>query len=268
NLYMENPEEFLTFNADEKFAYSTKSHQSSVISHHEDLKFEIVKAEKIELGINYSKFKIQSASWRTKFTLNIPGLFNIENALAAICVALGEGIDLALASEALAEIKAVAGRMEAVANEIGANILVDFALTPNALEKLYGLLSSVKKPTAKIIAILGSCGDRDQGKRPLMGEIVAKYADIVILTNEEPYHEEPQRIIDDIFAGIENKTENENLWRILDRRSAIAKALSLASKDDIVCITGMGNFETMVVGDQKLPWNDKQVIQEELGKMQ
>ena len=225
-------------------------------------------------------------------------------------MALGEGIDLAQVSEALSEIKGVAGRMEAVENDLGVNILVDFALTPNALEKLYGLLFSVKKEGAKIIAILGSCGDRDQGKRPLMGEIVAKYADLIILTNEEPYHEEPQAIIDQIFAGViaEEKCENaesngssnfqfpislptgqagnfqinpndqiskpkkkmvegENCWRILDRRQAIAKALSLAKKDDIVCITGMGNFETMVVGDEKLPWNDKQVIQEELVKL-
>ena len=260
NAEMERPAEFLNFDVSKKFVYSVKGNRLPMT----DDRLQYVYAEKIELGINYSKFKIQNS----KFTLNIPGLFNIENALAATCVAIGEGIDLAQASEALSEIKGVVGRMEAVANEIGANILVDFALTPNALEKLYGLLASVKKPTAKIIAILGSCGDRDQGKRPLMGEIVAKYADIVILTNEEPYHEEPQAIIDQIFAGIKNKTENENLWRILDRREAIAKALSLANKDDIVCITGMGNFETMVVGDQKLQWNDKQVIQEELGKMQ
>ena len=270
NLDMENPEEFLDFEVAKKYGYkivinnqpASSADRSSIISKNANL--EIIRAEEIELGINYSKFKIQNS----KFTLNIPGMFNVENALAATCVALGEGIDLVLVSETLSEIKGVAGRMEDVANEIGANILVDFALTPNALEKLYSLLSSVKKPTAKIIAILGSCGDRDQGKRPLMGEIVAKYADIVILTNEEPYHEEPQAIINQIFAGIKNKTENENLWRILDRRSAIAKALSLAAKDDIVCITGMGNFETMVVGDQKLPWNDRQVIQEELGKMQ
>ena len=263
NADMERPAEFLEFDVDKKFAYSTKSHQSSVISHYENVEFEIVKAEKIELGINYSKFKIQNS----KFTLNIPGLFNVENALAATCVALGEGIDLQVASEALSEIKGVAGRMETVGNDLGVNILVDFALTPNALEKLYSLLYSVKKEGSKIIAILGSCGDRDKGKRPLMGEIVAKYADVVILTNEEPYHENPQDIIDAIFVGIKNKTENENLWRILDRHQAIAKALSIAKKDDIICVTGMGSLESMVVGDEKMPWNDRKVIEEELGKM-
>jgi UDP-N-acetylmuramoyl-L-alanyl-D-glutamate--2,6-diaminopimelate ligase len=260
NAEMERPAEFLNFEVSKKFVYSVKGNRLPMT----DDRLQYVYAEEIELGINYSKFKIQNS----KFTLSIPGLFNIENAIAAICVALGEGIDLTQASEALSEIKGVAGRMEAVENDLGVNILVDFALTPNALERLYGLLARVKKEGSKIIAILGSCGDRDQGKRPLMGEIVAKYADVVILTNEEPYHEDPQAIIDAIFAGIKNKTENENIWRILDRRQAIAKALSLAKKDDIICITGMGSFETMVVGDEKLPWNDRNVIEEELKRVQ
>ena len=183
-------------------------------------------------------------------------------------MALGEGIDLQVASEALSEISGVAGRMEAVENDLGVNILVDFALTPNALERLYKLLAQIKKPTAKIIAVFGSCGDRDKGKRPIMGQVVSQSADIVILTNDEPYSEEPQAIIDAIFVGIKNKTEGENLWRIVDRRAAIAKALSIAQKDDIICITGMGSFETMVVGDKKLPWNDRKVIEEELTKIQ
>jgi UDP-N-acetylmuramoyl-L-alanyl-D-glutamate--2,6-diaminopimelate ligase len=270
NLDMESPEEFLNFDADEKYGYglaisnqpASSADRSSVISKNPKLK--IIKAENIELGINGSSYKIQD----TKYSIQLPGLFNVENALAATCVALGEGIDLEVASEALSKIKGVAGRMEALENDLGVNILVDFALTPNALEKLYSLLFSVKKEGAKIIAIFGSCGDRDRGKRPLMGEIVSKYADVVILTNDEPYHEEPERIIEEIFVGIKNKTEGENLWRIIDRRQAIAKALSLAKPGDIICITGMGNFETMVVGDEKIPWNDRQVIEEELGKIQ
>ncbi len=260
NLDMERPEEYLAFESDKKYGYTTKiSNFKFKISN-----LKIIQAEDIELGINYSKFKIQNS----KFVLNMPGLFNIENALAATCVALGEGIDLQVASEALSEISGVAGRMEAVENDLGVNILVDFALTPNALERLYKLLAQIKKPTAKIIAVFGSCGDRDKGKRPIMGQVVSQSADIVILTNDEPYSEEPQAIIDAIFVGIKNKTEGENLWRIVDRRAAIAKALSIAQKDDIICITGMGSFETMVVGDKKLPWNDRKVIEEELTKIQ
>ncbi|MDD5396610.1 MAG: UDP-N-acetylmuramoyl-L-alanyl-D-glutamate--2,6-diaminopimelate ligase [Candidatus Moranbacteria bacterium] len=265
NADMDDPKEFLNFNVDKKIAYSTKETRLPLT----DDRLQYVYAKDVELGINFSKFKVQnSLAGQAQFTLNLPGIFNVENALAAVCVALGEGIDLEQASYALSKIKGVPGRMEAIENEIGVNILVDFALTPNALERLYKLLSEIKKPTAKIIAVFGSCGDRDKGKRPIMGEIVAKQADIVILTNDEPYHEKPQTIIDEIKAGIKNKTEEENLFAIIDRREAINKALQLANPDDIVCVTGMGNFESMVVGDKKIPWNDRQVIEEELKVLQ
>ncbi|NTV41171.1 MAG: UDP-N-acetylmuramoyl-L-alanyl-D-glutamate--2,6-diaminopimelate ligase [Candidatus Moranbacteria bacterium] len=277
NLDMKNPEEFLNFEKNKIFGYTCHPELVSGSGFRippEDGygKFEmtgdnikVINAKEIKLGIDGSSYKIQN----TKYKIQLPGLFNVENALAAICVALGEGIDLEVASGALSKIKGVAGRMEAVENDLGVNILVDFALTPNALEKLYSLLFSVKKEGAKIIAIFGSCGDRDRGKRPIMGQVVSKYADMMILTNDEPYHEEPERIINEIFAGVmaEKRIESENCWRIVDRRQAIAKALSLAKPDDIICITGMGNFETMVVGDEKIPWNDRQVIEEELGKM-
>jgi UDP-N-acetylmuramoyl-L-alanyl-D-glutamate--2,6-diaminopimelate ligase len=259
NADMEKPEEFLDFEVDKKFAYSTKSQKSKV----ESQKLVIVRAENIELSLNHTKYIIQN----TLYTLNIPGMFNVENALGATCVGLSEGIELETIKEALAKIKGIPGRLESIGNDRGLNILVDFALTPNALEKLYRLLFEVKKDGVKIIAVFGSCGDRDRGKRPIMGQVVSEYADVVILTNEEPYHEQPQKIIEDIADGIKNKTINENLFIIIDRRKAIAKALEIAKKGDIIAVTGMGNFETMVVGDKKIPWNDRKVIEEELEKI-
>lgn len=258
NLDMENPEDFLKFDATKKYGYTAQSPKFKVKSQ----KLEIVQADSIEPGLNYTKYKIQN----TLYTLKIPGIFNVENALGATCVGLSEGVDLETIKEALSKIKSIPGRLESVGNDKGLNILVDFALTPNALEKLYQLLSGVKKDGQKIIAVFGSCGDRDRGKRPIMGAVVSKYADIVILTNEEPYHEKPQTIIDEIAVGIKNKTLNENLFNVLDRREAIRKALEIAKAGDIISITGMGNFETMVVGDEKLPWNDRKVIEEELKK--
>ncbi len=263
NLDMEKPEEFLDFAVDKKYGYTTKSHQSSVNTHKFSSILEEIQAEDIKLEIGRTKFAIQGVN----FELNLAGIFNVENALAATCVALGEGIDLQRASDALSKIKGVSGRMEAVENEIGVNILVDFALTPNALEKLYSLLDSIRKPDRKIIAVFGSCGERDRGKRPIMGEIVSRYADYVIVTNDEPYHEVPEQIIDEIAVGIKDKKENEAFWKITDRRSAIRKALELASPGDTICVTGMGNFETMVIGNEKIPWNDRQVIKEELQKI-
>lgn len=279
NLDMENPQEFLQYKADKKFGYSTKIsnlHHASPAGGFQaasDSNFEVIKAENIKLGINFSKFTISaqggSASARqdTSFILNIPGVFNIENALAATCVGLSENIDSLTIKRALEKIKGIPGRMEIIPNKKELNIVVDFALTPNALEKLYRLLFGIKQEGAKIIAVFGSCGERDRGKRPIMGKIVSQYANFMIITNDEPYRENPDQIIEDIVAGIKNKKENVSLWKISDRRQAIKKALETASAGDTIVVTGMGNFETMVVGDKKIPWNDRRVIEEELAKV-
>ncbi|EKE20302.1 MAG: UDP-N-acetylmuramoylalanyl-D-glutamate-2,6-diaminopimelate ligase [uncultured bacterium] len=265
NLGMENPEEFLDFEVGNKFGYCVDEDIKEKFSNE---KINIIQAEKIEVSISSSNFLINNEV----FTLSIPGEFNVENALAATCVGLGEGFGLETIKEALTKIRGVPGRLERVENTRGINILVDFALTPEALKRLYEMIAQTKKETSKIIAVFGSCGDRDKGKRPIMGKIVSEIADFVILTNDEPYHEKPEQIIAEIFAGIENKKacparEGENVWKITDRRLAIRKALEIAAPDDVIAVTGMGNFETMVVGDKKIPWNDRQVIEEELQKL-
>lgn len=251
NLDMEKPEEFLQYDNKTKLTYSTKNNQADFF------------AEDIKLNIDSTNYKLKT----TNFNLKLIGDFNIENALAAISVGVCENINLETCARALEKITGVPGRMEYVDNDRGLNILVDFALTPDALEKLYSVLQKIKKPEARIIAVFGACGERDRGKRPIIGEIVSRYADFVIITNDEPYHEDSLQIISEIVAGIKIKKENENFWIIPNRRTAIAKALQLAKADDIIAVTGMGAEESMVVGDQKIPWNDKEVILEELTKL-
>jgi UDP-N-acetylmuramoyl-L-alanyl-D-glutamate--2,6-diaminopimelate ligase len=251
NLDMEKPEEFLQYGNAKKIAYSFKDSKADIF------------AENIELGIQDTKYKIQD----TNFKLNLIGDFNVENALAAISVGISENISLGICARALEKITGVAGRMEYVANDKGLNILVDFALTPNALEKLFSLLARIKKPEAKVIAVFGACGERDRGKRPIIGEIVSRFANFVVVTNDEPYREDQQQIIAEIMAGIKDKEINKNLFVILDRREAIRKALQLAEPADIVAVTGMGAEESMVVGTQKIQWNDRKVILEELNRL-
>ncbi|MDP1884477.1 MAG: UDP-N-acetylmuramoyl-L-alanyl-D-glutamate--2,6-diaminopimelate ligase [Candidatus Moranbacteria bacterium] len=281
NLDMERPEEYLGCNAGNVFGYSLKIQNPKLqISNKckiQNQKFKTVIAQNIELGIDKSAFSVGNQ----KFILNLIGDFNIENALAAISVGVSENIDLATCARALEKITGVPGRMEYVPNEKGLKILVDFALTPIALEKLYSLLVRIKKPQARVIAVFGSCGERDRGKRPIMGEVVSKYADFVIVTDDEPYHENPVQIINEIFYGVigqrmadevsnqdpNKKIEGENCWRITGRREAIRKALEIAKSEDIIAVTGMGAEESMIVGDEKIPWNDRQVILEELEKM-
>ncbi len=260
NADMINPEEFLQYNNKEKYTYSIKDTKNKI---QETNKSQSIVAENIKLGIGASEFTVKDQ----KFALHLIGDFNIENALAAISVGVAEDISLATCASALEKISGVPGRMEYVPNDRDLNILVDFALTPDALEKLYALLVRIKKPAARVIAVFGACGERDRGKRPIVGEVVSRFADFVIVTNDDLFHEDPAQIIADIVAGIKSKEENNNFWIIPDRRAAIAKALQLAQSDDIIAVTGMGAEETMVVGDQKIPWNDRVAILEELAKM-
>lgn len=259
NLDMEQPEEFLNCGAENIFGYTTQNKK-------ENLKIKTLKAEKIKLGIDGLEFGIDT----NNFKLNLLGLFNIENALAAICVGISEGIDFATIKSALEKITKIPGRMDAVENDLGIKIIIDYAVTPDSLEKLGALISEQKKAEQKLIWVLGACGERDQGKRPLMGEIVAKYADYILVTNEDPYNEDPQKIIDAVFSGVlKNKklVEEKNCWRVFDRKAAIKKALKLATPGDIILVTGKGAEETMAIGEKRIDWNDKNVIEEELDKL-
>ena len=120
---------------------------------------------------------------------------------------------------------------------------------------------------------MGACGDRDRSKRPIMGALAGRFADIVFITNEDPYTEDPVKIIEEVASGVPRgssskkpKVLGENFFKILDRREAIAKAMQMAGKDDIVLITGKGAEDWMVVGHEKIPWSDKKVVKELLVK--
>lgn len=282
NLDMNNSEEFLSVDAPNKCGYTTRPENAGLKDKKNDLKFETVVAENIGLEMLGSRYKAQGMDYK----LNLPGMFNIENALAATCVGVTEKIDKETISRALEKINKVSGRMEYVDNDKGINIIIDYAVTPDSLEKLYGLIKDINKNNGNVIAVFGSCGERDRGKRPIMGKIVASYADYAIVTNEDPYGEDPVQIINEVFAGVigkdadslsknfesmssgqisnDKKNEGINCWRILDRREAINKALSLAKLGDFVIVTGKGAEEVMAIGKKRIPWNDKKVILEEL----
>jgi UDP-N-acetylmuramoyl-L-alanyl-D-glutamate--2,6-diaminopimelate ligase len=259
NLDMENSKDFLDCPAEKKYGYATKNKKPDM----ENKNINFIKAENIKNGINGSDFKIDNFD----FFIHLPGLFNVENALAAIGAGISQGIDLKIASRALVKISGVPGRFERVPNNLGIKIIIDYAVTPDSLEKLYSLIKEILK-NGKIISVFGSCGERDRGKRPLMGSVVEKYADYIILTNEDPYHEDPWRIIDEIAKGINNKKENVNFWKIMDRREAIKKALRLTGPGDILVVTGKGVETSMAIGSKKVPWNDRQVIQELLRELE
>lgn len=217
-------------------------------------------AEKIELEFASTRFLVGG----TEVTLQLPGYFNIENALAALAVARLCDIPDEISARALASMLGVPGRMESVPNDRGIDILIDYAVTPDALEKLYQSILPMKIPGTKIYHIFGACGERDRGKRPDMSRIVNERADLAISTTEDPYYEDQEQIFTDLERGV---VSPKKYRRIPDRREAIRTALSLAERGDIVLVTGKGAEETMAIRGERLPWREREVILEELAKL-
>ena len=194
----------------------------------------------------------------------LPGTFNVYNMTAAAATAYLLGINLTDIVEGVANLEGVPGRFERVTEGLGYDVIVDYAHTPDALEKLLEAAKSVTKN--RVILVFGACGDRDKSKRPIMGEIAARLADRIILTDEESYNEDPEAIREQIREGIETGKGGMKMTELPDRREAIEKALSIAKKDDTILITGMGHEQYRIVDGERLPWNDGDVVREIIAK--
>jgi len=212
-----------------------------------------------------------------KLNLRLIGNFNIYNALAAICVGLSQGVSLDICKRVVEKIEGIPGRMEEVISR-PFKVFVDYAFTPNALEKVYQTLKPPKEsqlPTgqaknSRMVCVLGACGGgRDKWKRPVLGEIAAKYCDEIIITNEDPYNEDPYQILAMIKSGISNfQLLTSNFYEILDRRKAIRKSLELTKQNDVVVITGKGCEPWICIKNgKKIPWDDRKVVKEEFEKL-
>ncbi len=199
-------------------------------------------------------------------------LFNLPNAAAATAVAKALGINQETIEDVLRNFKGLPGRLEFVQKE-PFSIVIDYAHTPDSLERLYKFLKNqLSNVNQRFVCVFGSAGGgRDKWKRPVLGKIAAQYCDQIILTNEDPYDENPARILDQIEAGFkrnpDDKIQNLNYLKILDRKEAIEKAISSAQKGDVVVITGKGSEEWIHVAQgKKIPWSDRKVVEEILGQ--
>lgn len=194
----------------------------------------------------------------------LPGQFNVYNMTAAAATAYLLGVKLRDIIEGVANLEGVPGRFERVVEGLGYDVIVDYAHTPDALEKLLEAAKSVTKN--RVILVFGATGDRDKGKRPIMGEIAARLADRIVLTDDESYSEDPQAIRDEVMAGIEQAGGGAKTTELGDRREAIEKALGVAKKGDTILITGMGHEQFRIVNGERLPWNDGDVVRELVGE--
>lgn len=199
-----------------------------------------------------------------EFALKIPGKFNIYNALAAIAVGLSADIDPQKIKNALGKIKSVPGRMERIfaGEKQEFEVIVDYAHSPDSLKNVYEAVKPYVKN--RLIAVLGGTGDRDKTYRAKAGALADQFSDIVIVTNEDPYSEDPEDIMEQVISGIKNKILGKNLFRILDRKEAIVMAIGLAQKGDMILITGKGSEQFMVWGEKKIPWDDRKIVGEAL----
>lgn len=188
------------------------------------------------------------------------GDFNIDNLLAVIAVLLIEGIDLATIAEKVTSVKSIAGRMEAFSSkkqklDNSPTVVVDYAHTPDALKK--SLIACRQHCYGKLFVVFGCGGDRDKGKRPLMAQAAQKYADCLVVTNDNPRTEAPMSIIEGVLAGL---SEKDQATVIVDRKQAVLATLTKAKAGDVVLLAGKGHEDYIILGREKIEYNERQVV--------
>ena len=219
-------------------------------------------AKDITITNTYADFKVKLTDKNERIKTCIPGRFSVYNSLAAICVAQKFGISQEIIKEALLEVR-VPGRSEMVDNKKELPIMIDYAHTPESLERI---LKAVKCYTkGKVICVFGCGGDRDKNKRPMMGEIAGTVADYTIITSDNPRSEEPETITTQIEEGIK-KTKGKYKV-IVDRTQAIKEAIEIATKRDIVVIAGKGHEIYQEIKGEKRPYDERKIINEIINNM-
>ena len=212
-----------------------------------------VRASGLAMDAAGSRFRLESRWGSAEVALPLLGDFNVANALAAAACALGMGRPIGEVAQRLAAAPQVPGRMERIASR-PCTVLRDYAHTPDALERALATLRPLTE--GKLIVVFGCGGDRDRGKRPIMGRIAAELADLAVVTSDNPRTEDPEAIIHDIEEGMGAGPH----LRQTDRREAIALALQAARPDDTVLLAGKGHETYQVIGTEKLPFDEREIV--------
>ena len=222
-----------------------------------------VLAKDITITNSYVDFKVKITDRNERVKTGIPGRFSVYNSLAAICVAQKFGVSPEVVKEALAQVR-VPGRSELVDNKREIPIMIDYAHSPESLENI---LQAVKSYTrGKVISVFGCGGDRDSGKRPIMGEISGRIADYTFITSDNPRTEDPQKIVDQIEEGIKKTKGNYKV--IVDRKEAIKEAIQMATKRDIVVLAGKGHEPYQEINGVKYPFDERIIVREIIDQLE
>jgi len=226
----------------------------------ERLGIRMVFADHLHMNAQGMTLRIHSSWGGTELCSRLLGRFNAANLLGVLAVLLVSGVSLTDAVRELEQQKAVPGRMQALGGKDKPTVVVDYAHTPDALEKALQALLEITKPGGgKVICVFGCGGDRDRGKRPMMGTVASKLSDECIITSDNPRSESPKAIIDAILFGVTGKYQV-----IEDRAHAITRAVSMAQVEDTVLIAGKGHEDYQEINGVKLPFSDKEMVRRAL----
>lgn len=253
NADSEHADFYLNNKADRKITYSIQNQSDN-------------RATEITEKVDGISFTVNG----DKFTSPIAGRFNAYNILPAIIICKLAGSNKSAIQKGLDDLKSIPGRMEFINESQDFKVMVDYAHEKQSITAILETGRNIIPKSGQVIILLGAeGGGRDKTKRSIMGELAAKKSDYLIVSNVDPYEDNPTEIVEDIAKVAEDfgMKRNENLFVIEDRRGGIRKALELAKKDDIVLITGKGAEQSITIGGVKYPWDDRTVVKEELNKL-
>ena len=205
-------------------------------------------------------YEFVSDSMLNHIKVHTGGKFTVYNSLAAAVCAVELGFDIVDVATAISELKGVKGRAEAVPNDFGFTIIIDYAHTPDGLKNILSTFRECEKN--RLTVLFGCGGDRDKTKRPIMGSIAARYADFVIVTSDNPRSEEPSAIIDDILVGMDGSVTP---YKVIENRiEAIKYAIATAQKDDIIVLAGKGHEDYQILKNETIHLDEREVVEEAL----
>ncbi|HDL85801.1 MAG TPA: UDP-N-acetylmuramoyl-L-alanyl-D-glutamate--2,6-diaminopimelate ligase, partial [Candidatus Acetothermia bacterium] len=250
------PEARAIINADDPVAEQVIAAARGMVTTYAIANKATYRATDIEHSLESTRFTIAHGKERFSVSIALPGEHNVYNALAATAASAEAGIPLPVIASRLATARSVPGRYQFMRSASGARIVVDFAHSPDSLEKM---LTSLRPYYERVICVFGCGGESDRDKRPIMGRISGSLADITIVTTDNPKGEDPREIIDAIAAGIPAGSVHE---RIVDRQRAIKRAIVLAGPSDVILIAGKGHEPYQIVGHEFVPYNDAEFLRQ------
>jgi UDP-N-acetylmuramyl tripeptide synthase len=249
--------EFLAHQADEKIEFTTKQYRQQFTS---SGLVRILKAHDIHTNDNGVIFTYRDEPVQTQLL----GEYNAKNIMTAFSIGEALGLTTKQLIDGIASVQGIPGRMEKIEGADQLTVIVDYAFEPKAMNMLYETVEKIQHN--KVIHVLGGTGGgRDKSRREKIGGMAGDRSDMVIVTNEDPYDEDPLEIMEAVAQGAEaaGKKREENLLLILDRKEAIAKAIELAESGDVILVTGKGCEQAICVeNEKKIPWDDREVVRE------